>query len=213
MIDTKTLIAMIEWRQKQRPFFMRVTQREPSPSNVSMFQLWQTPEYLIYLAEKEVASLRSVGMSESQATERLGSMFRLDRPAGDLDGLVRNLLAKYFPDYLANNTAHLPKMRRLAGEAVQEGAGGSYPPKDWLGHELSASDFRERMGKSLQSLSVFPRSEFDAQLVHFMVMMEAGGRIFEFASPAETWRHMMGRGGLALVKDGRSLAYIETMMN
>jgi len=213
MVESKTLVAMIEWRQKQRPFFKRVTQREPSPSNVPMFQLWQTPEYLIYLAEKEIAALRSVGMSESQATDRLGNMLRLDRPAGDLDGLVRNLLAKYFPDYVANNAAHLPEMRRLAGEAVRESARGWYPPKDWLGEERSAADFRERMGKSLQSLSVFPRSEFDAQLFHFMVMMEAGGRIFEFSSPAETWRHMMGREGLALVKDGRTLAFIKTRMN
>jgi hypothetical protein len=154
-----------------------------------------------------------VGVSDAQAAGRLGGVLRVDRPTGDLDELVRNLLAKYFPDYLANNAAYLPEMRRLAAGAVRESSGGSYPPKDWLGEELTTADFKERMGKSLESLSVFPRSEFDAQLVHFLVMMEAGGRIFEFSSPAETWRLMMGRGGIALVNDGRAVAYIETIMN
>lgn len=213
MIDAQTIIAMIEWRQKQRSFLKRMTKSEPSPRHIPMFQLWQTPEYLIYLVETEVAALRSAGFSEPQAVDQLGQIFQLDPPAGTLEGLVQSLLRKHFPDYLAANEAHIPEMRRLAAQAEREARSGSYPPAEWLGAQVSPKEFRARMGKSLKSLSIFPRSEFDAQLLHFVIMMAAGGQIYEFSSPAETWRLMMGRGGLALVKDGRSLAFVETLMN
>jgi hypothetical protein len=40
-----------------------------------------------------------------------------------------------------------------------------------------------------------------------------GDEIWTFSSPTETWRKLIGRGGIALVRDGKVISTIITRMN
>ncbi len=44
-------------------------------------------------------------------------------------------------------------------------------------------------------------------------MMTEGDELWEFCSPPESWEHLAGRAGIALVRDGEIVESIVTMMN
>ena len=43
--------------------------------------------------------------------------------------------------------------------------------------------------------------------------MVEGDQLWEFSSPADHWQHLCGRAGIALVRDGKILDSLVTMMN
>ena len=43
--------------------------------------------------------------------------------------------------------------------------------------------------------------------------MQPGDELWTFTSPPETWRSLMGRAGLALMRDGEIVRIITTLMN
>lgn len=43
--------------------------------------------------------------------------------------------------------------------------------------------------------------------------MQEGDELWAFCSPRELWVHLSGRQGIALVRDGKCVAWIVTMMN
>ena len=43
--------------------------------------------------------------------------------------------------------------------------------------------------------------------------MQPGDEIWTFASPADSWGNLAGRAGLALVRNGRAIKVIVTVMN
>lgn len=213
MIDYKTIIQMIECRQRKRSWLARIRQREPRPSHVPMFQLWQTPEYLIYLIEKELNALVAAGASLRQAVNILAECFSLKHGMDDDSMLIAKLLEQHFPDFAHNQGAIVGELRAIAKNSLRATASVGYPPNEWLAGEITPAALAEQMGDRLERIQIFPRSEFDAQLLHFSIMSRLGGRLINFSSPAESWRNMMGRAGVALVKEHLPIAYIETVMN
>ncbi len=204
---------MIERRQRKRSWLARIRQREPHPSHVPMFQLWQTPEYLIYLIDKELNALVAAGASLKQAVNILAECFSLKHGMDDDSMLIAKLLEQHFPDFARNQSAIVGELRAIAKHSLRATATFGYPPKEWMVGEIAPAAFANQMGDRLGRVQIFPRSEFDAQLLHFLIMSRLGGRFINFSSPAESWRHMMGRAGVALVRDDVAIAYIETAMN
>ena len=43
--------------------------------------------------------------------------------------------------------------------------------------------------------------------------MRPGDELWEFNSPEDTWKHLAGRAGFAVVRDGNLIASLVTMMN
>lgn len=43
--------------------------------------------------------------------------------------------------------------------------------------------------------------------------MNAGDELWYFCSPPETWRHLAGRAGVALVRDGKVIETLIVLMN
>jgi hypothetical protein len=47
----------------------------------------------------------------------------------------------------------------------------------------------------------------------FLDLMAPGDELWEFMSPPETWAHLAGRAGIALVRDGEIIDSFLTLMN
>ena len=46
-----------------------------------------------------------------------------------------------------------------------------------------------------------------------LAQMQPDDELWEFRSPSETWRHMCGREGLVLLRQGKVVAQVLTAMN
>lgn len=46
-----------------------------------------------------------------------------------------------------------------------------------------------------------------------LAAMQPGDELWEFNSPEDTWKHLAGRAGFAVVRDGNLIASLVTMMN
>jgi hypothetical protein len=67
--------------------------------------------------------------------------------------------------------------------------------------------------KRLQGPLLFPRDGFDEETTQFLVLMQEDDEIWSWRSPPETWRLMIGRGGISLVRNNRAIATVMTVMN
>jgi hypothetical protein len=43
--------------------------------------------------------------------------------------------------------------------------------------------------------------------------MQPGDELWTFSSPAESWKYLAGRAGVALVRDGKPIKVVITLMN
>ena len=53
----------------------------------------------------------------------------------------------------------------------------------------------------------------DIAFTEIVLRLRDDDEIRHFSSPGDTWRMMMGRSGIAIVRDGRAIASLITMMN
>jgi hypothetical protein len=87
--------------------------------------------------------------------------------------------------------------------------------KEWLTRRITAQEAEqahlvtsERLGPDPVPFG-FQNAEWQALLAE----RQEGDEIWEFRSPPDTWKHLFGRAGVALVRDGRIGRCIVTMMN
>ena len=92
-----------------------------------------------------------------------------------------------------------------------------WPPIQWL---VARGDFNELatlkgLTLPLQAPAVLSfRDPWMPQALDKMQQsMIPGDELWTFSSPPETWQHLMGRAGIALVRNGKPIAHIVTMMN
>ena len=74
---------------------------------------------------------------------------------------------------------------------------------------LSADDERLKRSPEAAKPFGFKNSEWEA----LKSEMKPGDEIWTFSSPPETWEALMGRSGIALVRDGEIVQHIVTLMN
>ena len=73
---------------------------------------------------------------------------------------------------------------------------GNWPPKQWLAAQLDPEE-----------------AAISTNIDKLKLLMLPGDELWSYSSPPETWKHMMGRRGIALLRDGRAIAEILTLMN
>lgn len=213
----QTVIEMIQLRRKLDPDARRL----PHPSRIPVFQLWQSPEFIIYTTISRCHLLTARNIPESLAISKIDSVIGLNivDPEGapiDLNTYIKKLLGVLAPDFLMLGPQLLSSSIAIATKHVIQRSrkGEGYPPNAWLSDILTPSDLERELGHAINRRRLLtPQSRVDMQLAEFLILWQPGDQLYRFSSPPETWRMMMGRAGIALVHDGKSISYIETMMN
>jgi hypothetical protein len=87
--------------------------------------------------------------------------------------------------------------------------------RDWLTKRLTVQDIEaehsvrdERLGPD-----PVPFGFITDQWQALLARMEPGDELWAFSSPPETWQHLCGRAGIALVRNGEVIEAMTTMMN
>jgi len=87
--------------------------------------------------------------------------------------------------------------------------------KEWLQKMVTAAEVEaahmvhdERLGPDPVPFG-FKNERWRALLAQ----MEVGDELWEFRSPVESWEHLAGRAGIAVVRQGEIINFIVTMMN
>lgn len=93
-------------------------------------------------------------------------------------------------------------------------------PHDWLREKITVEE-AERRHPGLphdERARRFPeiRKPFgflSAQWEELKAKMQPGDELWEFRSPPESWKHLAGAGGVAVLRDGKVIASLFTIMN
>lgn len=87
---------------------------------------------------------------------------------------------------------------------MNESTGASdYPPRNWLQSKMTDKEIAREMAR-YRGKNAFARSG---------QRWQPGDEVWWFSSPAELWEILEGRGGIALVRRGRPIAYVITHMS
>jgi hypothetical protein len=77
---------------------------------------------------------------------------------------------------------------------------GECIPRSWLMEEVSNSAIASDERATPEVLRMFHSRQ-------------AGDRVYFYRSPPETWAALLGRGGFAIVRDGRPISCVDTIIN
>jgi hypothetical protein len=106
-------------------------------------------------------------------------------------------------------------------QAADDQPGGAAPPvpKEWLQKRISVAEAETAYpGITDDRISQFPEAakpfgfenrEWEA----LKAQMRPGDELWTYASPADSWQHLAGRAGIALVRDGNPIAVLLGAMN
>jgi hypothetical protein len=78
-----------------------------------------------------------------------------------------------------------------------------YPPSTWLRSLMTLEQFELE----------FPNYKNTPFLAAFIRLRQEGDEFWRFSSPPEQWAALAGRGGIALVRDGRLVAHVVTVLS
>ena len=73
---------------------------------------------------------------------------------------------------------------------------GNWPPLQWLAAQLNPEE-----------------AATSGHIDKLKLLMLPGDQLWSYSSPPETWNHIMGRRGIALLRNGRTIGQILTLMN
>ena len=77
----------------------------------------------------------------------------------------------------------------------------AFPPNEWLTKLIGIEDIdRAKVGKKGGWSDIIAR-------------LTERDELWEFSSPADHWENLAGQAGVALIREGRSIAHVITMMN
>ncbi|MGD0147065.1 MAG: hypothetical protein ABSB77_00620 [Xanthobacteraceae bacterium] len=109
----------------------------------------------------------------------------------------------------------------LLGVGVPAHAADDAPPipKEWLDKKISVAeaeathpglnDERVQGTPEVAKPFGFRNSQWEA----LKAEMQPGDELWTFSSPAESWKYLAGRAGVALVRDGKPIKVVITLMN
>ena len=210
---------MIELRRKREWWF----KRSPHPNKRPGFETWRTPEFAILSIAKSFALLRQDGLSEVQAIARIDerrNLGVLDADTASLEAYVRLVLDRYAPQYLVFGDRLLREVLSLVeGELANRyrapTSPGAWSESSLVKERISLEEFRRQLATSKRSQGpmLFPRQGAEEEMTQFLVRLDDADEIWSWRSSPETWRLMIGRGGLTLVRNNRAIATVVTMMN
>jgi hypothetical protein len=217
----RTVVAMIAERRKVDPA-LKGTEH---PREWIGAAIWPSPEYLIYTILRGLALLERDGMTQADALRQVDARLRLNVLAADAGATppaeyVEMALRNVAPGYLDLGPALLTKaigraqrgLRTLPEDGVWTTPNG-LPPADWEWRKIPKVEARRQFEKWERQLRRVPVSMHDEDLADLVIRRQPGDQLYTWSSPTLAWRLSMGRGGIALVRDGRVLCDVTTMMN
>jgi hypothetical protein len=85
----------------------------------------------------------------------------------------------------------------------------------WLTRRASVVEAQQCEWLDYQTLDQTPvvRGTEREEWSRLLTQVEEGDELWEFCSPFDSWKHLAGRAGIALVRQGRCVAWVITMMN
>ncbi len=149
----ETLIQMIELRRRKD----RVLRKLPHPSRVPVFQLWQTPEHLVYSTVRKYRLLQFDGLSADAAIRQIDSKLGLNligqtESVSSIEDYITRLLRVYHSEYLNFGASLLSAATRIAIQNLQAEVArdkSGFPPNEWLRSEISAAEFEGQFANRL----------------------------------------------------------------
>jgi hypothetical protein len=116
--------------------------------------------------------------------------------------------------------SQIERCQQFVRKDVQSTTGSKgWPPPEWLTKRINLPSYPTRKpqlgsaqsrGEAIHQLRAYKSRQ---EIRTLEVLMLPGDEVWEFSSPPELWQKLMGRAGVALVRDGRSIAHVVTRMN
>jgi hypothetical protein len=194
---------------------------KPPPAYWIGPHVWASPEYLIYSVLRGIVLMEGDGVAEPEAVRQVDAKrgFHVLAPGTDAVSpaayLVR-LLRAVAPGYLEHGPDLLADAIVIARAGLRELPPAPWdtpdgcPPEDWRWERMEPERERKMLRRRPPAI---PRSGHDEEWIDLVVRMQPGDELWEWSSPSRSWGLMMGRGGIALVRDGRVLCDLTTRMN
>lgn len=187
------------------------------PWNWPWSLLADSPEAIILEAVSNFHWLLDGGLDEREAVEHLQSLdgaVEQSSEAVTLRTFIEQKLRLVDPPYLELKPAILTKNIFLATKRVRKKldrikSSPPYPPNEWLGRKI---EFGETV-PPLFSIPGLPEALGDEDWRRLKARMVNGDEFRLFCSPPQSWASLTGRSGVALVRNGRSIAHVITAMN
>jgi hypothetical protein len=185
-----------------------------------------TAEHAIYLVLRGVALLERDGVPAGKMLRQLDTKLRLAvlppraRKTPPVEDYLVSLLRKVAPGYLE----HGPKLlagaialarkglRTLPEDGVWSTPDGR-PPPEWGFRRIPKARERREFWPLRKGVPLVPETRHDIDLADMLIRMQPSDELWRYSSPPRSWGLMMGRGGIALVRNGRVLCDVTTRMN
>ncbi len=188
-----------------------------------MLELWRSTESVILTTVEQYLILKNDGLSDLDALQKIEA-FRSAFGEADMpnDLNAKNYLVYRLgiedPQYLAFGPVILDKAILIAREFAIEKIKDSetekpYPPSDWLQKRLTISEVESDHIRSQPERHGSSENRVFRECENMKVRMLGNDQLWYFSSPPETWEKLGGRAGITLVRNGRSIVSIETVMN
>jgi hypothetical protein len=86
---------------------------------------------------------------------------------------------------------------------------------DWLKRKLTVeqAETEHMVGDERLGPKPVPFGFCNAEWRELIAQMQPGDELWEFSSSRDSWQHLCGRGGIALVRGGEVVASVLTEMN
>lgn len=192
--------------------------------NWPMYRFRNTPEAILFEAVDAYRDLWSGGAHDWQIWEKLDAWLNADGPpmphGAALSDYLKSRLRFIDPGFLNLGdqflSGHIAICARWL-DKIKPAKGEVWPPREWLTRQLTFAEF-ESLGvgpgrSALGAPAVLNLSLSQRDVVRLKLRMLAGDQIWAFSSPSHTWRTLSGRAGVALVRNGSSVAHVVTDMN
>jgi hypothetical protein len=198
-----------------------------------MFMLWQTTEATILEIVEQYFWLRDGGLTPREALAQIEATRPRAAPptamwAESPRSYIADRLAAEDPAFIALGPDLLDETVRIAerwakGEIERSEADRSYPPQEWLGERVTPSKFETDWNLPVDDggLTMMVdgnagrpyRLRSESDWWRLKLRIAPGDELRTFSSPPETWKGLAGRTGAALIRNGRPIGHVTTMMN
>ena len=218
--DSDLLVGMLLRRRKL--FDARL--KRADIDNWPMHRFRDTPEAILFETVDAHRDLRAGGAKDWQIWEKLDAWLDADGPpmphGAALSDYLKSRLRFIDPVLVELGdqflSGHIDICERWL-EKTNPAEGKAWPPREWLTRQLTFAEFEslgaDSDGYPVGTPAVLHLSRSERGIVRLNLRMLAGDQIWAFSSPPDTWRALRGREGLALVRNGRSVAHVVTGMN
>lgn len=221
---------MIELRHR-KDFRLR---RGKAPENWPMWMLWETTEAVMLDIVEQFYWLCDGGLTGQEALQKIdaaqsGAPTLGREPHSTLRSYIANRLASDDPAYIALGPDILGRAVEIAEtwsntKIERSKSDRPYPPEEWLKARVAPSEIEAGLSLPFKDgnpvvvtdgLVETPGTTvpMDRDWHRITLRMVPGDELWTYSSPPEYWQGLAGRMGVALIRNGRPIGHVTSMMN